>query len=195
MHGAFLSVAFAAVIAAAAGCADPTIPDQQGTGTGASSNMIENHDYEVDLAGVESVNGAPAILTRDNTYAMHGAWSIKVTTTDLDWSGVRPMRLLGPTFPYELFPVTSGTYRFSAWVYGAQAVVGKTMVIGISWRDSLNNRLAFAESRYVLVGGWQQFVVTGSVPPSVVYAATYVSQRPAQGVWDFWFDMPWFGRQ
>jgi hypothetical protein len=127
---------------------------------------------------------------------MHGAWSIKVTTTDLDWSGVRPMRLQGPTFPYELFPVTSGVYRFSAWVYGAPAAVGKTMAIGISWRDSLNNRLAYVETPYVLAAGWQQFVVTGAPPtPAIVYAATYVSQRPAQGIWDFWFDMPWFGRE
>lgn len=188
-----MPVAVAALIAAGAGCGGPTAPTP---GTDSPANMIENNDYEVDLAGVEPVNGAPAILARDNAHAMHGAWSVRVTTTDLEWSGVRPMRRLGPTFPYELFPITTGlTYCFSAWVYGTPTVVGKAMVIGISWRDSLNNRLAYVEGRYLLATGWQQFVVTGAPPGNAVYAATYVSQRPAQGVWDFWFDVPWFGRR
>jgi hypothetical protein len=154
----------------------------------AGTNLIENSDYEADAVGT-SGNAAPT-LTRDGSHPFNGAWGLKVTTANANGSGPYWTLRAGG----RIAAVAATTYTLSVWVWAPAASVGKIFQLQHEWYNAGGAIIGSAalSGDLVFVAGWQRFTFTSTAPANTVTVIPYFLCKGAQGIFDFWVDVPQF---
>ncbi len=144
----------------------------------ARTNLVTNSSAEVNLTGW--LTNAGAVNTRDQTYVIEGAWSVKCAIPNASSSG---LYLAG-------VPASASTaYAYSVWVYADAVAVGKTFSVGMEWKSGGGANGA-STSQKTLVAGWQRLVhtATSAVGTDVIVPILYTTA--AQGAFNIWVDLP-----
>lgn len=152
------------------------------------TQIHENSDVESDATGYVGNN---ATVTRDQTVAFAGQWSLKVVTTNVSGSGFYSNRRDGTRML-----VTVGTgYTYSVWIYGIGSAIGKTMTPNIEWWNAATAGAQVGSSTgstFTIQAGWNLVTVTGVAPATTVAATATFYTNAIEGVFTFWADVPQF---
>lgn len=150
-------------------------------------NLIENSNYEADAVGSGARAGSTVV--RDGTNPRLGSWGLKVTTANLIQSGVTILKRDGG----RIVAAAATQYAVSFDVFAPTASVGKTLRVGMEWWNSVPASISqTAGAAVALVAGWQRLSFSVQSPAGTAFAVPFIETDSAEGVFDFWIDVPQF---
>jgi hypothetical protein len=152
------------------------------------TNLIENGDYELDIAGSRPVLGSER-LERDTSVARHGQASLRVSVPNTAGAGVAWVTRAGPRIACA--PGQSGV--FSVDVYAPPAAAGKQVRATLRWHAAAPAEAVLGTvdgPPRVLVEGWQRLSVqAGPAPANTASITPACAGVGPQGRFDFHVDV------
>ncbi len=155
---------------------------------GTRTNLIENGDCESDVVGWVTIS---ATVVRSNAYPSFGSWAADITTTNVASSGVQWTKR--DTTRILVSPTT--VYTVSAWLRKPAGGANVTLQFTIDWYTGAGAFISTSTGpAFTLIsdGTRQRFAFTASAPGTAATAVPGVLTNVAQGVFDFWADIPQF---
>jgi hypothetical protein len=154
------------------------------------TQLPENADLETDSTGYVA---SAATLARDatGTRALSGLASLKVTTTNAIGSGVFIRKRDGT----RMAAAATTIYTGGVWIYlpAGHPAIGKTLKLQYDWYNVTPALISSSTSAAkVLVAGINRLTFTATSPAATVTVDMLVATDVAEGVFDFWIDLPSF---
>jgi hypothetical protein len=154
------------------------------------TQLPENADLETDSTGYVA---SAATLARDatGTRAPSGLASLKVTTTNAIGSGVFIRKRDGT----RMAAAATTIYTGGVWIYlpAGHPAIGKTLKLQYDWYNSTPALISSSTSTArTLVAGINRISFNAGSPAATVTVDMLVATDVAEGVFDFWVDLPSF---
>jgi hypothetical protein len=149
----------------------------------ARSNLLDNGSFESDTAGA---NANASTIASSSAFARYGTKSLKVTTTNVAFSGAYFLKRAGT----RAAAAAGDRITSDVWVYAPAASVGKTIQLGLVWYDAGASTISVStQTAVALVAGWNRLSLTATAPALTASLIPTVYTDAGQGVFDFYIDL------
>jgi hypothetical protein len=149
----------------------------------ARSNLLDNGDFESDIVGA---NANLSTIVSSSAFARYGTKSLKVTTTNVAFSGAYFTKRAGT----RVVAAPADRITSDVWVYAPAASVGKTIQLSLVWYNAGAGVISTStQTAAALVAGWNRYSYTATAPALTAFVTPTVYTDTGQGIFDFYIDL------